>query len=191
MTSTPSSSSQGRPCPHPATPARRTGVDREGCIQSETKPPARPPTPGGPWRSGRGGPGWTAGYLARPRWPRSPTGGTCSRGAISGRAARASPHRLESTFSSSTGRRYAPSGPRPAPRLACHPARAAPSQATRCEAGNISLARLGQAGPTNPQPPWQPQAGTAQWAGSGKQLAGPEASGKCSPRGSAPFGRVL
>ena len=99
--------------------------------------------------------------LARPRWPRSPTGGTCSRGAISGRAARASPHRLESTFSSSTGRRYAPSGPRPAPRLACHPARAAPSQATRCEAGIISLAWLGQAGPTNPQPPWQPQAGTA------------------------------
>lgn len=165
-------------------------TDRVASTRKRSHPPGPPPS-GGPWRSSGGGPGWTAGYLARPRWPRSPTGGTCSRGAISGRAARASPHRLESTFSSSTGRRYAPSGPRPAPRLACHPARAAPSQATRCEAGIISLAWLGKAGPTNPQPPWQPQAGTAQGMGSGKQLEASEASGKCSPRGSAPFGRVF
>lgn len=56
VTSTPSSSSQDWPGPHPATPARRTGVDRQGCIHSETKPPARPPTLGRPLEVERGRP---------------------------------------------------------------------------------------------------------------------------------------
>lgn len=112
-------------------------------------------------------------YLARPRWPRSPTEGTCSRGAISGRAASLSASSPRSTFSSSTGRRYAPSGPRPAPR-GLPPGQGGPFSSDTLRGGIGSLAWLGQAGPTNPQPPWRPQAGTAQGMGSGKQLEAPE-----------------
>lgn len=150
VTSNPSSL-QGWPCPHPATPAGQVWTKRAASTQKRSQPPG-PPPPRDPSTTRGGGPGWTAGYLARPRWPRSPTGGTCSRGAISGRAARASPHPPESTFSSSTGGRYAPSGPRPAPRLACHLARAAPPQPASGGAGTISLARLRQMGPPNLHP---------------------------------------
>lgn len=51
---------------------------------------------------------WASGYLARPRWPRSRTVRSCWLGAISGRAAKASPHPLGQTFGSRTGRQCTP-----------------------------------------------------------------------------------
>lgn len=100
--------------------------------------PAPAPSHRHPWP--RRPEAWAAGYLARPRSLRSPTAGTCWPGAISERAA-ASPHPPGRTFSGRTGRPCTLSRQCTAPRLACHPARAAPSQQTNGWAGTIPLAR--------------------------------------------------
>jgi hypothetical protein len=84
-----------------------------------------------------GGHAGAAGYLARPRWPRSPTAGTCSPGAISAPTAKASPHPSGQTFSSRSGRQCTAS-------RRCNRARAAPFQPASGRGETMSVTRLGK-----------------------------------------------
>lgn len=128
---------------------------------------------------------WASGYLARPRWPRSRTVRSCWLGAISGRAAKASPHPLGPTFSSRTGRHCTPSG-----RRGRHSWRAT-------SPGRPLLNRPRAWRSPRPSPRWAlrtrnlPNSPRMEWSSgqrADKQRGAREASGKCSPPHSAPLG---
>lgn len=149
------SSSQSWPCPHPATSAGHVWDKREQ--HPGTEPPAGPSFPAIITQRGASRTSWRGPGVG----DRVPSSATVAAQPDS-RNLLARGHLWVSgkSLSSSSGtdiqpqdrRQCTPCGRRPAPRLACHPARAASPQPTNGAAETISLAGLGSADPANTEP---------------------------------------